>query len=132
MLTFSRREDYAVVFMTSLAGQYGKKPISLTSIAKTTDISLPFLRQIALDLRRAGLLTSLEGKNGGYQLAKSPKKISLGDVIEAVDKKELISCCNPREEHSCSCHEEKDDKLWRKLNRHYIKNYYRITLDRLA
>ena len=131
MLTFSRREDYAILFVTSLAQQYGKKPIPLSSISRLSDISLPFLRQIALDLKRAGLLTSAEGKNGVYQLAKDPKEISLGDVIEAVDKKELITCCDPRGNHVCNCHGQ-DDYLWRKLNRHYIKNYYRITFDRLT
>ena len=132
MLTFSKREEYGIQVVTRLAQHHGQKPVSLTTIAREEGITLPFLRQIALDLRHAGLLSAVEGKNGGYQLAKNPKEISLGDVIEAVDKKELISCCNPREEHACSCHEEKDDKLWRKLNRHYIKNYYRITFDRLA
>lgn len=130
MINLSKREDYAILFVTSLAQQYGKKPIPLSTISRISDISLPFLRQIALDLRHAGLLKAVEGKNGGYQLAKEPTKISLGDVIEAVDKKELITCCNPRGEHVCACHEEQE-YLWRKLNRHYIKNYYRITFDRL-
>lgn len=130
MINLSKREDYAILFVTALAQQFGQKPIPLSSISKLSDISLPFLRQIALDLRHAGLLHAVEGKNGGYQLAKEPKKISLGDVVEAVDKKELISCCDPRGEHVCNCHEEQE-YLWRKLNRHYIKNYYRITFDRL-
>lgn len=130
MLSLSKREDYAILFVTSLAQQYGKKPVPLSAISRLSDISLPFLRQIALDLRHAGLLKAVEGKNGGYQLAKEPNKISLGDVIEAVDKKELISCCDPRGNHVCSCHGE-EEYLWRKLNRHYVKNYYRITFDRL-
>ena len=131
MLTFSKREEYGIAVVTRLARHYGEKPVSLTTIAREEGIALPFLRQIALDLRHAGLLTAIEGKNGGYQLAKKPKEISLADVIEAVNKKELITCCDPRGEYLCACHEEQD-YLWRKLNRHYIKNYYRITFDRLT
>lgn len=131
MLTFSKREEYGIQFVTRLARQYGDKPISLATIAREEHITLPFLRQIALDLRHAGLLHAVEGKNGGYRLAKAPKEISLADVIEAVNKKQLITCCDPLADHPCACH-EKPDALWKKLNRHYIKNYYRITLDRLC
>jgi len=131
MLTFSKREEYGIQFVTKLAERYGEKPIPLSKIAREEHITLPFLRQIALDLRHAGILTAVEGKNGGYQLAKEPSSISLADVIEAVVRRKLLSCCNPRGEasYACSC---KDDVLWRKLNNHYIKNLYRITFDKLV
>ena len=131
MLTFSKREEYGIQVVTRLAKHFGQKPISLSIISREEGITLPFLRQIALDLRHAGLLKAMEGKNGGYQLAKNPKEISLADVIEAVVRRKLLSCCNPRGEDSytCACH---DDVLWRKLNNHYIKNLYRITFDKLC
>lgn len=131
MLTFSKREEYGIIFITKLAQSYGKKPIPLSLVSRETKVKLPFLRQIARDLRQAGLLTATEGKNGGYQLAKQSSEISLGDVMEAVLKKKLITCCDPRNPDSCTCHQNQE-LLWKKLNRHYIKNYYRLTFDRLC
>jgi Rrf2 family protein len=96
MLTFSKREEYGIAVVTRLAKGFGQKPLSLSIIAREEGITLPFLRQIALDLRQAGLLRASEGKNGGYQLAKNPKEISLADVIEAVVRRKLLYCCNPR------------------------------------
>ncbi len=131
MLTHSKREEYGIRFVTSLAKRHGGESVALSAIAREEKIALPFLRQIALDLRHAGLLTAIEGKNGGYQLAKEPKKISVADVIEAVVKQKLLSCCNPRGQGSyiCKC---KSEALWKKLNRYYIRNLYKITLDKLC
>lgn len=131
VLSFSKREEYAINLISSLSQNFDKKQVSLSIISKSSKIPLPFLRQIAQDLKKAGLITSTEGKNGGYALAKEPKTISLADVIEAVDKRKLITCCDPENPDSCACSQEKE-LLWKKLNKHYIKNYYRITFDRLC
>src|SRR3989344_2513736 len=129
MLTFSKREEYGITVVSRLAQHYGGKPVSLSIIAREEGITLPFLRQIALDLRHAGILSAMEGKNGGYQLARKPNEISLGDVIEAFKGHELLDCCDPRDQegHVCTC---KDEVLWKKLNKHYIKNLYRMTFDK--
>lgn len=130
MLNFSKREEYGIVFVTKLAQNFDGSPIPLSLISRETKIPLPFLRQIALDLRHAGVISAVEGKNGGYQLAKEPGQISLADVIEAVVKRKLLSCCNPRKKtlYACKC---SGDVLWRKLNRYYLRNLYRITLDKI-
>jgi len=129
MLSFSKREEYGIAVVSRLAQHYGDKPVALSIIAREEGITLPFLRQIALDLRHAGILTAAEGKNGGYQLARKPSEISLGDVIEAFEKHQLLDCCDPRnqEGHVCQC---KDEVLWKKLNKHYVKNLYRMTFDK--
>lgn len=131
MLTFSKREEYGIVFVTKLAQNFDGSPIPLSLISRETKIPLPFLRQIALTLRHAGLLNAFEGKNGGYQLAKEPKNVSVADVLESLHKKKLIICCDPKNPDSCSCQQNKE-LLWKKLNRHYIKNYYHLTFDRLC
>src|SRR3989338_8085840 len=62
-----------------------KEPIALREIAKSQNIPLPFLEQIAIKLRRAGLLKSTRGPTGGYILSKDKKQISLADIIQAVE-----------------------------------------------
>lgn len=129
MVTHSKREEYGILFVTKLAQNYGKK-ISLSLISQEENIPLPFLRQIAADLRKSGIIQATEGKNGGYSLSIEPGNISVADVIEAVVKRKLLNCCNPKNEsiHVCAC---KKDVLWRKLNKYYIRNLYRITFDKL-
>lgn len=128
MLTHSKREEYGIVFVTKLA--QSKDYLSLSKIAREEHIPLPFLRQIALDLRNVGIIQAVEGKNGGYTLSKKPESISVADVIEAVVKRKLLSCCNPKNDakHVCAC---EGDVLWRKLNKYYIRNLYKITFDKL-
>ena len=59
---------------------------SLTDIAKRQDISLPYLEQLFVKLRRANLVVSTRGANGGYRLARAPSEIRVVDVLSAVDE----------------------------------------------
>ena len=59
---------------------------SLTDIAKRQDVSLPYLEQLFVKLRRANLVVSTRGANGGYSLARAPSEIRVVDVLSAVDE----------------------------------------------
>ena len=59
---------------------------SLTDIAKRQDVSLPYLEQLFVKLRRANLVVSTRGANGGYRLARAPSDIRVVDVLSAVDE----------------------------------------------
>ncbi|MCX8022549.1 MAG: Rrf2 family transcriptional regulator [Syntrophorhabdaceae bacterium] len=80
----TRKADYGVrcVLLLSMDGDKGA---NVTEIAEKMDIPKPFLAKIVQKLVKAGILKSLRGIKGGFQLAKDPKDISLFDVIEAID-----------------------------------------------
>ena len=59
---------------------------SLAEISKRQDISLPYLEQLFVRLRRAGLVTSVRGPGGGYRLARAAETIRIAEVLEAVDE----------------------------------------------
>jgi len=59
---------------------------SLTDIAKRQDVSLPYLEQLFVKLRRANLVVSTRGANGGYRLSRVPSEIRVVDVLSAVDE----------------------------------------------
>jgi Rrf2 family cysteine metabolism transcriptional repressor len=72
--------------MLELASQYGTgAPVRIRSIAERHNVPPRFLVQILLQLKGAGLVTSVRGAAGGYQLLKSPREISLGQVMEVID-----------------------------------------------
>ena len=60
--------------------------MSLAEISKRQDISLPYLEQLFVKLRRAGLVDSVRGPGGGYRLAKSADSIRVSDILGAVDE----------------------------------------------
>lgn len=101
MITFSKREDYGMILMTELVSEFGKRLIPLSLVAKKHSIPLLFLRNIASDLRQAGFIKAVEGKNGGYALAKNPSTIQFGKVMEVLAKKSLFSCCRNTKDGKC-------------------------------
>ena len=66
----------------SLQPRYG--PVSVRAIAKRQDIPAPYLEKLLIEMRRAGLVTSIRGSIGGYKLAREPAQISIGQILEAV------------------------------------------------
>lgn len=77
---------YAVTAMLDLAYHGEKKPVTLTDIAKRQEISLSYLEQLFARLRRSGMVEGVRGPGGGYQLSKDISKISIAEIISAVDE----------------------------------------------
>jgi Rrf2 family iron-sulfur cluster assembly transcriptional regulator len=77
---------YAVTAMLDLAVNAAAGPISLADISRRQEISLSYLEQLFARLRRAQLVESVRGPGGGYLLATTPERISVAQVIDAVDE----------------------------------------------
>jgi Rrf2 family protein len=85
-MRISAKAEYSCVAMLELAASHAQPhPVRIKSIAEATGIPLLFLGQILLQLKTAGLVTSVRGAAGGYQLARSPQTISLAAIIHAID-----------------------------------------------
>jgi Rrf2 family protein len=82
----STRGDYASRALLSLALHTGQtQPTSVRDIADRTGLPQPYLEQILLALKGAGLVRSKRGVGGGYVLARSPAEITLGQIVSAVE-----------------------------------------------
>lgn len=75
-----------MIALVDLALEGQKGLISLSEISERQDISLNYLEQLFLKLRRAEIVASVRGPGGGYKLARDPAKIRISDVLEAVDE----------------------------------------------
>lgn len=85
-MKLSAKTEYACVAMLELAAGFGSgEPVRIRKIAEQHDIPSRFLVQILLQLKGAGLVISTRGAAGGYQLAKSPHDISLGEVMTVIE-----------------------------------------------
>src|SRR4051812_26319335 len=89
-MRISAKAEYACVAMLELAANYADpQPLRIKSISDAQGIPQRFLVQILLQLKTAGLVTSVRGKEGGYQLAHPPERISLAAIIKAIDDSAL-------------------------------------------
>jgi Rrf2 family transcriptional regulator, iron-sulfur cluster assembly transcription factor len=85
-MKLSTKGRYAMVALADLAIAPKGSLLSLAEISKRQDISLPYLEQLFVKLRRAGLVDSVRGPGGGYRLARAPSEIRVSDVLGAVDE----------------------------------------------
>jgi len=82
----SAKTEYACIAILELANHFGSgEPVRIRQIAEQHGIPSRFLVQILLQLKGAGFVNSVRGAAGGYQLLKSPKEISLGQVMDVID-----------------------------------------------
>ena len=77
---------YALIALVDLSSRSNSKNISLSSISARQNISLPYLEQLFLKLRKAGIVKSFRGSSGGYAIAKSPDLIRITEILKAVDQ----------------------------------------------
>lgn len=85
-MNLSARVEYACLAVLELAVHYGRgEPRRVRDIAEAHGIPSPFLVQILLQLKTAGLVVSVRGASGGYQLARPPAQVSLGDVVALIE-----------------------------------------------
>ncbi|MDZ4095885.1 MAG: Rrf2 family transcriptional regulator [Paracoccaceae bacterium] len=85
-MKLSTKGRYAMVALADLALSKGDDLVSLGEISKRQDISLPYLEQLFVKLRRAGLVDAVRGPGGGYRLTRSPDAIRISEIMEAVEE----------------------------------------------
>lgn len=105
-MKLSTKGRYGVRAMAELAAHYGGAPISIKTISKEQNLSEYYLEQLFSPLRRANVIRSIRGAQGGYVLCKHPSEITVGDImtilegpIEIADCIDGYSCDS---EHSCA------------------------------
>lgn len=133
MIRFSRREDYAIVIVGALTEAYKRRLIPLSEIAKEYKISSLFLRNLAYELRDAGVIKAVEGRSGGYYLAKDPHEIRMGEILSIFSKKQHLICCPANIDSNLKriCPKEKycvAGNVWRELNKEFMDKIYSLSL----
>jgi len=116
---------YAVMAMADLASTKGDLPTNLTEISLRQGISISFLEQIFLKLKRNNLVHSSRGPSGGYSLTKSPEEIKLSTIIKAVDEEIKTVGCKKESKKGCNGKSIKciTHDLWDDLETH-INNFF--------
>ncbi len=100
MFKLSQKSDYGLILLSNLAKSKGV--VSVSSVARKNKLSSKFLSQIALELKKAGIVESREGAGGGYALAKKANEIKILDVLTVLDGGLVKGDCF-EEDHECNC-----------------------------
>ncbi len=85
-MKLSTKGRYATVALADIALQPEDRLVTLSEISERQSISLPYLEQLFVKLRRAELVTSVRGPGGGYRLARPATEIRVSEIMEAVDE----------------------------------------------
>ncbi len=122
---------YAVTAMLDLALRYDKGAVTLADSAKRQGISLSYLEQLFAKLRRSGLVDSVRGPGGGYTLAMEPNKISVAEIVVAINENIDATRCggekNCHGDETCLTHQ-----LWEDLSTRIHEFLNGITLGDLV
>jgi len=116
---------YAVMALADLAKFDPSGPVSLRDISLRQGISLLYLEQIFLKLKKKNIVNSTRGINGGYILNKEPSKIKLSEIFSAVDEKVKTVKCNKKSKKACNGKSTKciTHNLWDELET-YINIFF--------
>ena len=131
-MRLSTKAQYAVRAMVSLNLNAGANPITLRDISRREEISLTYLEQLFVKLRRRGIVDSVRGPGGGYVLARPAAEIRVDQIIDSVEETLVpVSCME--DDGTCRCTDQcVTHSVWQGLGekiRHFLAS---ITLEDLT
>ena len=92
-MKLSTRSRYGTRMMLDLAQHYDQGPVQIGDIAKRQDISVKYLEQLIIPLKKAKYVKSVRGPKGGHMLAKHPEEITVGEIVELLEGGISLSHC---------------------------------------
>lgn len=115
-MKISTKGQYSLKAMVELAAVSGEEPVSISQLAQITGVTERYLEQLLPKLRGAGLIESIRGAQGGYRLARSAERISVGDVLRAGEGNLIPVDCALTSEKACDREEACVVKfVWKKV-----------------
>ena len=124
-MKITARVDYAILAVFELALNAAASHLQAKEIADRQKIPLRFLEQILTQLKKAGLVHSIRGASGGYRLARAAERISLRDVMEAVEGEILF--VDPRVNTDSTV-----VRVWREIESEFLEKLAAISLQDLV
>tara|TARA_X000001036_G_scaffold229893_1_gene214795 strand:+ start:1977 stop:2393 length:417 start_codon:yes stop_codon:yes gene_type:complete len=125
---------YAVMAMADIASNTNSGPISLTEISLRQNISVAYLEQIFIRLKKKKLVKSSRGASGGYLLEKPASEIKISNIIFAVDEEVRMLNCKKNSKKGCNNKSTKciTHNLWDDLDQHIHNFFEKVKLQDLV
>jgi Rrf2 family iron-sulfur cluster assembly transcriptional regulator len=127
----STRSRYGTRLMVELAKRYKDGFVQLSEVSKNQSISLKYLEQIVIPLKRAQYIRSARGAGGGYMLAKPPEKIRVGEIVVLLERGWNLVACSSKPE-VCDRYEDcLTREVWKETERVMLEKLNSYTLSDL-
>ncbi len=133
-MKLSTKGKYGVRALFEIARNYGKGPLSIKEIAERQHISLSYLEQILHRLGKAGIIESVRGPHGGYELARKPVDLTIGDVVRALEGPIALSHCLEPGATADGCYQAEDcvaRMVWSRVGEKIEEALDSITFEQL-
>jgi Rrf2 family protein len=135
LLKLSNRGLYGIKALYELARRYGDVPVAIREISERHGLPVPFLEQVLNRLKRAGIVESRRGTNGGYVLSREPSEITLGDAVRALEGPIALCECLQNEEGTARPKRATGcvtSEIYRRIGQEVERAFDSITLRDLA
>lgn len=131
-MKLSTRSRYGTRLMVDLAQHYDQGPVQIREIARRQVISVKYLEQLIIPLKKAGYITSVRGPKGGHLLSKPPTSITAGEIVRTLERETgLVQCLESPEIceriEKCPTHD-----LWKRATRAFYDHLNGVTLAQLV
>ena len=128
-MIISSKGKYGLVALMDICLYSRSEAVTLKSVSKRQDISERYLEQIFSILKKGGIINSKKGAQGGYFLARKPKDITVGEILNILEG--YLKIVSPSEEkNDIECFMQK--KIWNNINRQIETYFNSITLEELV
>jgi Rrf2 family protein len=126
-MKISTKSRYGLTACYIMAKNFNQKSLSLTQISNQSGVSLSYLEQLMLPLRKAKIVTASRGAQGGYTLSREPELITLGEIMRALeDGLEIVDCISEKCDKKENC---PTFTIWDRLNKGINNLLDSITLE---
>lgn len=129
-MQLTNRTRHGARLLMNLAHFSKRGPLRATSLSNNIGISVKYLEKIIKPLRQAGIVNGLRGPGGGYSLGRSPEKITLGEIIQALDGGAQLTCCTDSDRCTPKDYYEAPS-LWAEVSKALQGKLNSITLDNM-
>ena len=130
-MKLSTRSRYGTRMMVDLAQHYDATPVQISDIAKRQDISVKYLEQLIIPLKKADFIKSVRGPKGGHMLTKPPEKITIGEIFKVLEGETDLTRCI---ENPDTCQRAKGcptRDIWEKASRAMYNELDAVTLSKI-
>ena len=128
-MIISSKRKYGLVALMDICLYSRSEAVTLKSVSKRQDISERYLEQIFSILKKGGIINSKKGAQGGYFLARKPKDITVGEILNILEG-DLKIVSLSEEKNDIECFMQK--KIWNNINRQIETYFNSITLEELV
>jgi Rrf2 family protein len=131
-MKFSTKSRYGTRLMLDMAQHYDQGPVQLGDIAKRQDVSVKYLEQIIIPLKRERYIKSVRGPKGGHILARPPEEITVGEIVALLERGDNLTECSVRPEVCGRAKSCPTRFVWREAARAMFERLSAITLADLV